>query len=229
MPRLNTLPCENKFKIFLQDLQVHHANQTWWTSHHSEMFMLTQSTKRLAAVLVVLSAIALLSFAVRAVHHISGNRSLVSERPVNEDSAAGQDGVMSRQQHKELARIHLAIRRSSERTISDRDVDWLLQTLNAPAPDLDPIKLTTRRVEVMSVLENVRQYTPVQAGRVYSSAVSFLSLPNQPERNAALGVMRATKDKRAIPIVTMFLNDPNPETRKVAQWALDSLSKTSEN
>lgn len=191
--------------------------------------MLTQSTKRLATVLVVLSVIALLSFAVRAVHHISSARSPVSERPVDEKSAAEQDGVMSPQQHKEFARIHLAIRQSPGRTISDKDVDWLLQTLNAPAPNLDPIKQTTWRIEVMSVLGNVRQYTPAQAGKVYNSTVGFLSPPNRPERNSALGVMRATKDKRAIPIVTMFLNDPDPETRKVAQWALDSLSKTSES
>ena len=187
--------------------------------------MFIQPRKRLASILAVLVAILLLSFAVRAVHHIErGNRRIVSGKPVDNDMAAERDGEMSRQEHKRREQIRLSVRQSQRGTISDADLDWLLQMLNTPAPSPDPFAGQLRRTGILSVLKGVGHYTPTQSDKVYSSILTILSNPTAPERGYALAVMRATKDKRAIPVVTSFLSDPDPNIRKIAQWVLSSLS-----
>jgi len=107
--------------------------------------------------------------------------------------------------------------------ISLDDLNWSLRMLQTPSQAGEPSQTRLRHLEVMIALKGLRTFTPGQKERLYQATTGFLTSQDMPERIGAMAVMRATKDRRAIPGVKALLNDPDAFTRQMAQKTLAVL------
>ena len=120
-------------------------------------------------------------------------------------------------------------------SITPPELNWVLQTLAAPAPSLPPDipqrylapqMAATRRLELMLVLREAKSCTPAQKERIYQATVGYLSSQEPNDEVGAIAVMRTLKDSRAIPKIRLLLSDPNEPVRTHALAALAAIPET---
>ncbi len=109
-------------------------------------------------------------------------------------------------------------------SITPSELDWALQGLARPYPNLTPTLAATRRLEFMMLLMGAKNCTPAQEERIYQATEGYLSSPETNDKAGALAVMRTLKDGRAIPKVKPLLNDQNELVRASARKTLAVVS-----
>ncbi len=131
---------------------------------------------------------------------------------------------MTKAETERCDQITVSIYRSG--TISAGDLDWMLEMLQTPSWTGEAEQTQMRHLEVMVAFKKLRSFAPGQKEQLYEATSGYLSHNNRYEPVGAMAVMRAIKDKRAVPAVTVLLNSSSDFTRKMAQKTLEVL-KTS--
>ncbi len=111
-------------------------------------------------------------------------------------------------------------------SITPSELDWALQGLARPYPNLSPTLAATRRLEFMLLLREAKDYTPAQEERIYQATEGYLSSPEANDKLGALAIMRTLKDGRAIPKVKPLLDDQNKLVRSSARKTLAVVPQT---
>ncbi len=75
----------------------------------------------------------------------------------------------------------------------------------------------------MVSLKRLRSFAPGQKEQLYEATAGFLTSRDNYERIGAMAVMRAIKDKRAVPAVSALLNTQDSFTRQMADKTLAGL------
>jgi HEAT repeat protein len=117
----------------------------------------------------------------------------------------------------------IAVSVNNTGVISTDDLSWALQMLHTPSWTGETFQTQERHLEIMVALKNLRNFAPGQREQLYEATFQFLTSPDKPERIGAMAVMRAIKDKRAIPSVIALLSDQDDFTRQMAHKTLPVL------
>ena len=113
--------------------------------------------------------------------------------------------------------------------ISAEDLTWSLRMLQTPSWTGNVADTEMRHLDIMVDFKRLRTFAPGQKEQLYEATAPFLTRSNKYEPVGAMAVMRAIKDKRAIPSVTALLNDQNDFTRQMAHKTLEALETPAMN
>lgn len=108
-------------------------------------------------------------------------------------------------------------------TISESDLNWAIGMLQTPSWTGRLSDAQQRHLEVMVSLKRLRSFAPGQKEQLYEATAGFLTSRDNYERIGAMAVMRAIKDKRAVPAVSALLNTQDSFTRQMADKTLAGL------
>lgn len=113
----------------------------------------------------------------------------------------------------------LTLRAQREGVLPDGDVDWvigLLTTRDTRQPEL-------LHYDALDTLRGIPRVSPAQADSIHNAVVPLLSSRLPLDRNGAVEVLGALKDKKAIPKILPLLHDPDPNIREHTREALKSI------
>lgn len=123
------------------------------------------------------------------------------------------------------------IRRDAARGISDADLDWCLSQM-APNGYSDPSAAAIRASDVESAITSARhKLTPAQKERIFNTVVEKVipyedsPRPVGANKDAAIRILVALKDQRAVPHLEKLLRDRRQHIRSRAKQGIDILAK----
>lgn len=134
--------------------------------------------------------------------------------------------VMSHDAFLKIHALQSTLATSPSHTLSDADVDWLLQTRHAPHPE-KPHAAAIARARPLEVLLKAG-LSPAQKDKVFRAVMpDFRSRDKwgaSRDRIGACDAVRTLHDKRGIPYLLPLLHYPDECVRTRAKQALDALA-----
>lgn len=110
-------------------------------------------------------------------------------------------------------------------TISDDDLNWLVNKLKAN--DLSGERKELARVRILEPIKAIKNFTPTQKNEIYEAVLPMLgndaAFADPLDKTQASTIMRLIDDKRAIPYLTPLLTNSDEQVRLHAQHALDVI------
>ena len=178
-------------------------------------------TKLLASILFSLSTVLVVVTCIRHNQaHSTHARNLLTDKEYAQSQSSM--GIMSQSESLRWIQITDSIRLRG--SITDPELDWLIQELPQPAPTPTPMIAATRRLELMLSIKQSKVFTPTQKERIYQATIGYLPGPERNDKMAALAVMRHLREKRAIPGITLLTDDPDATVRASARKTLKVIN-----
>ncbi len=145
-----------------------------------------------------------------------------SDMPPAEQAKINEsEGVMYKDDY--VKRGHI-LESAKNGTISDTDLNWLIQMLKSPGPSQDVTVSSIRRANFFEALQEVKSYTPSQKEVVFQTMATFIMHSNRTDKLRSMGVFNQLKDTRALPYLTPLLNDTDVVVRRRAASAIKHIS-----
>ena len=120
-------------------------------------------------------------------------------------------------------------------SISDDEVDWVIALARNPLVATSENSLGSHNLALGEMLQSMSQVaeftlTPSQADKLFAAALDYFPMDSSDFLTISNGyrAMMWLKEKRAIPLLTLFLDDSRATVRYRAKEALTSLGHFSE-
>jgi hypothetical protein len=141
-----------------------------------------------------------------------------------------QRGIMSKQEYIRINNIATKIAKGGK--VTDSDLDFALALAKSNALDSKETPFRHEQTVAYSVFD-YKKWTPSQKDKLLQTAIWLMHQPKpthyvftpQANKNAAIFLLGAVNDKRAIPYLGFRESDPDPEVDKLAKAVCDRVTK----
>jgi len=176
-----------------------------------------------------IALIALLSCTFFFVKYKTSHRQVTHQQIVQElGDAREKSGEMTKNDYVKLASVQAGIALS--RTISDRDLDWVINLLYAKSIQDTEANRSVKASSVMLNLTGLRTLSAPQQQKLYQALLPYLTEPTTEESHSlklmSISLLGHARVALAKPTLTQLAGDADEEVSQRAKSALENMSST---